>query len=101
MSIPARDRRRHGEGIEDSFFRGFHGGGDEWIDMTVGKVREAVRRFCWIVWNHIRSGKGQHEISAAVPCRGTCAGQAERSALGEPGQLAAIEWRIGRDYDDD
>ena len=100
MSITARDGRRHGEGIEDGFFRGLDRGGDEWIDMTVGQVREGVGGFFWIVWNHIRGGKGQHEISAAVPRRGAGAGQAERGSLCESRKLPAVEWGICGDDND-
>lgn len=85
MPIAACDGGGHGEGVENGFFGGFDRSGDEWIEMTVGKVCEVVSGFLRIVGNYVGGGKGQHEVAAAVAGGGASTSQAQGGTFGQSG----------------
>src|SRR3712207_7533847 len=44
--------------------------------------------------------KGDQQLAAAVAADRAGPAQPERGALGDAGQLTAVEWRVGSDHDD-
>lgn len=58
MVVAARDRRGHGECVQDGFFRRLYRGRDEGIHVGIGKMSEIEGRLLGIVGNDVRRGKG-------------------------------------------
>ena len=94
MTVTACDRRRHGEGVENSLFSGFHRGGDERIQMSIGEMGHRIGLVFWIMGNDVCCREGQHKVATAMARGGAGAGEAERSALGQSGELPTVEWGI-------
>ena len=101
MAVSAHYCRRHGQGIENGFFRGFDRRRDQWIQVCIGEVRLLKRQLFGIVGDDVRRGKGQHEVAAAMARGGACARQSQRGTFSQPSELSAIEWSIGGNDDDD
>ena len=73
MAVAAHHRRRHGQGVENGFFRGFDRRCDQWVQVRIGEVRLLKRRLFGVVGDDVRRGEGQHEVAATVARGGACA----------------------------
>lgn len=90
IPVSTDDGRRHGEGVENRFFRRFNRRGDERIQVRIGQLSQGIGVLFRVMRNHIGSRKGQDEVAAPVTSRGTGPGQTERGPLGQSGQLPGI-----------
>ena len=73
MAVAAHYCRRHGQRVENGFFRGFDRRRDQRVQVCVGEVRLLKRRLFGIVGDDVRRGEGQHEVATAVARGGACA----------------------------
>jgi hypothetical protein len=65
--ITSDDRRGHGQGVQNRFFRRVDGRCDDRIQVRIRKMSQWVRRFRRIMRNDVCRGKGQDKVAAAVP----------------------------------
>ena len=97
MAVATHHRRRHGQGVEDGFFRSFDRRCDQWVHVRVGEVPMLKRRLFGIMWNDVGRGKSQHEVATAVARGGACARQSQRGTFRQSRELSPIQRSIGGD----
>ena len=57
MAVTAHHRRRHGQRVENGFFRGFDRRRDQGVQVCVGKMHLLKRRLFGIVGDDVRRGR--------------------------------------------
>ena len=100
-AVASIDSGGHRQRIEDRLLSRFNCCSDERVYMGIGQLGQCVGSVFRIMRDDVRGREGQHKVSAAMLCRGTCARQTQRGTLRQPRELAAIERSIGGNNDDD
>ena len=101
MAVAPHHRRRHGQRVENGFFRGLDRRRNQWVQMRVGKVHLLKGRIFRIMRNDVPGREGQHEIAASVARSGACSRQSQHSTFRQPRKLPTVERSIGGDDNDD
>ena len=57
MAVTTHHRRRHGQRVENGFFRGFDRRRDQGVQVCVGEMRLLKRRLFGIVGDDVRRGR--------------------------------------------
>ena len=100
VAVASHHRRRHGQRIENGFFRGFDRCRDQWVQMRIGEVHLLKRQLFRVMRNTVCGREGQHKVATAVARSGACARQSQRGTFRQSRELAAIERSIGADEND-
>jgi len=101
VAVAPHHRRRHGQRVENGFFRSFDRCRNQWVQVRVREVYLLKRRLFRVMRNTVRGREGQHEVAAAVARSGARARQTQCGTFSQPSELPAVERSIGGDDDDD